>query len=412
MNQAFYILPLLVAPASADDLSSPAGAHPGLAAIDWLILFLYAAATIGLGWYYSRQQQDTREYFVGSGRMNPVLIGVSLFATLLSTISYLALPGEAAGRGPAYLTTLLAYPPVFLAVGFVLLPVYMKQRVTSAYELLEERLGLSVRLLGTFMFLLLRLVWMSLLIYLASKAMTIMLGVDDQWVPLIVLITGAVSIAYTTLGGLRAVVITDLMQTILLYGGALMVIGFVTVHFGGFSWFPTQWQEGWDTQPVISLDPSTRVTVIGSILTGLIWYIATSGGDQVSVQRFMATRDAKAARLALAVQLGVAALVAITLVLVGFALLRYFQSQPDLLPPGKTLREAADNLFPRFIAFHLPPGISGLVVAAMFAAAMSSIDSGVNSITAGIGASLSATVLHSILNPNAAKPQGKNDQYH
>ena len=388
MKQALLILPLFVAPASADDLSTPAGGHPGLMAIDWMILFLYAAATIGLGWYYSRRQQNTREYFVGSGRMNPVLIGVSLFATLLSTISYLALPGEAAGRGPAYLTILLAYPLIFLIVGFVMLPVYMKQRVSSAYELLEERLGLGARLLGTFMFLLLRLVWMSLLIYLASKAMTVMLGVDDKWVPLIVLITGAVSIAYTTLGGLRAVVITDLMQTILLYGGALMVIAFVTSHFGGFSWFPTQWQDGWDTQPIISLDPSTRVTVVGSILTGLIWYIATSGGDQVSVQRFMATRDAKAARLALAVQLGVAALVGVTLVLVGFALLRYFQSQPELLPRGKTLREAADDLFPRFIAFHLPPGISGLVVAAMFAAAMSSIDSGVNSITAVVSTDL------------------------
>lgn len=382
MKRALFILPLLVTPASADDLSVAANGHFGLTAIDWSILFLYAAATIGLGWYYSRRQQDTREYFVGSGRMNPVLIGVSLFATLLSTISYLSLPGEAAGKGPISLTALLAYPLVFLIVGFVMLPVYMKQRVTSAYELLEERLGLGARLLGTVMFLMLRLVWMSLLIYLASKAMTVMLGIGEQWVPLIVLITGAVSITYTTLGGLRAVVITDLMQTILLYGGALMIIGFVTVHFGGFSWFPTQWQDGWDTQPIISFDPSTRVTVIGSILTGLIWYIATSGGDQVSVQRFMATRDAKSARCALAVQLGVAIVVSTTLVLVGFALLRYFQSQPELLPEGKTLGEAADDLFPRFIAFHLPPGISGLVVSAMFAAAMSSIDSGVNSITA------------------------------
>ena len=86
----------------------------------------------------------------------------------------------------------------------------MKHRVTSAYELLEMRLGLSVRLLGACMFVLLRLVWMSLLVYLTAKGMTIMLGVDDAWIPAIVLVTGFVAVTYTSLGGLQAVVITDL----------------------------------------------------------------------------------------------------------------------------------------------------------------------------------------------------------
>ena len=353
--------------------------------IDWIIVFLYASSTIFLGWHFGRKQKNTTEYFVGSGRMNPWLIGVSLFATLLSSISYLAIPGEVLGKGPMYLTNYIAYPFVFMVLGFVILPVYMRQRVTSAYELLERKLGVSTRMLGVTMFLMLRLVWMSLLVYLTASAIAIMIGVEDKaWaVPVIVFVTGFFAITYTSLGGLRAVVVTDLMQTILLYGGAVLVIGTVTFKMGGFAWFPTEWQGHiWDDQPIFSFDPSTRITVVGSVLSVFLWTTCTSAGDQVSVQRFMATEDAVAARKAIGMQLVVAFIVGATLGLVGVSLLGYFQANPDELRNGMTLADNADKIFPQFIAFHLPPVITGLVVSGLFAAAMSSIDSGVNSITA------------------------------
>lgn len=354
----------------------------GLALIDWIIIVIYGCGTIGLGWFYSRKQQSSQEYFVGSGSMNPVLVGVSLFATLLSTISYLSMPGETLGKGPVNMMSMFALPVVFAIVGFFLLPVYMKQRVTSAYELLEEKLGLSVRLLGAGMFILLRLAWMSLLIFLTAKALTIMLGVGEDQIPWIALATGLVAVVYTSLGGLRAVIITDMMQTLLLYGGALLVLGMITYDLGSLAWFPTEWNPEWDTQPVFSTDLSTRVTVVGTLLNYVVWYVCTSGGDQTSVQRFMATRDASSARWALATQLTVSVIVALTLGCVGFALFGYFSAHPELLPSEIDLKSNADKVFPYFIAYRLPPGISGLVVAAMFAAAMSSIDSGVNSITA------------------------------
>jgi SSS family solute:Na+ symporter len=361
-------------------------AMQGLHWIDWGIIALYAASTICLGWYYSRRQKSTQEYFVGSGNMNPILIGISLFATLLSTISYLSMSGEALGKGPMYLTSIFAMPLIYVIVAYGLLPVYMRHRVTSAYELLEVKLGLSIRMLGAVMFVTLRLVWMSLLVFLTAKAMTIMLGIPEkdkaEWIPTIVLVTGFVAVVYTSLGGIRAVVITDLMQTILLFGGAVLVIVMVTVDFGGFSWFPTTWQENWDRQPFFPDSPKTRVTVIGTIFTVLTWSVCTAGGDQTAVQRFMATRDAKAARRAYATNMIVGLVVSLTLALVGFALLAYFQTHPNALPSGWNLKQNADDMFPRYIAYHLPIGISGLVVAALFAAAMSSIDSGVNSITA------------------------------
>lgn len=359
-----------------------------MATIDWIIVAIYAVSTIALGSYFGRRQESAKDYFIGSGAMNPILIGVSLFATLLSTITYLAVPGEISGKGPVYLTNYLAYPLVFLVVGFVILPVYMRQRVTSAYSLLENQLGVSIRLLGASMFLMLRLVWMALLVYLTAKAIAVMIGVDEAAIPLIVMVTGFFAIAYTSLGGLRAVVITDLMQTILLYGGALLVIGTVTWKMGGLGWVPTEWPSNWDEQPLFSFDPSTRVTVLGSLMSVFLWMIATMAGDQVSVQRFMATKNAQSARKALAMQLSVSCVVGATLGVVGLALLGYFQAFPELLPQAGGLAGQADALFPHFIAFELPPVIAGLVVAGLFAAAMSSIDSGVNSITAVVMAEI------------------------
>ena len=354
----------------------------GLVTIDWILIVVYCLSTIGLGWYMGRRQTTAREYFVGRGNMSPTLVGISLFATLLSTISYLASPGEIIGKGPVALTGILGLPIVYVIVGYLFIPAIMRRRVTSAYELLEERLGLRVRLLGATMFIVLRVIWMSLLVYLAAKAVTVMIGVDESWIPTIVILTGFVAVIYTSLGGLRAVVITDLVQAILLLGGALLVIVVVTVELGDFSWFPTSWQAHWDTQPLYSFDPTTRVTFVGTILSVCLWHLCTAAGDQTSIQRFMATGDVNAARRAYAIHLGYGTVVLLVLAAVGLSLMGYFQQNADQLPKGMELAREADQIFPHFIAFHLPAGVSGLVVAAMFAAAMSSIDSGVNSITA------------------------------
>ncbi len=354
----------------------------GLTAVDWAIIFLYALGTVALGYYYGRRQKTTREYFTGSGRMNPILIGFSMFATLLSTISYLAVPGEAISKGPGGLLNFLAYPFAFLIVAYAIIPVYMRSRVTSAYELLEERLGLAIRLLGAVLFLMVRLIWMSLLVFLSAKAMALMMGVDPSWIPMITLLTGLVAVLYTSLGGLRAVVITDTVQTLLMFGGACLAIGLVTWELGGLGWVPTGWQPHWDVQPLFSFDPGVRVSILGSIFYVFVLTVCVAGGDQTMVQRFMATRDARAARRAYLTHQIVNVVVIVSLWMVGFALLGFFREFPGKLPAGIELTGNGDDVFPYYIAYLLPPGISGLVVSAMFAAAMSSIDSGVNSITA------------------------------
>lgn len=354
----------------------------GLSWIDGTVVGMYICFVLGIGWYYGRQQKSTDEYFVGNRGMNSILVGISMYATLFSTISYLSTPGEYLGRGPVIFCGMFSIPIVYLLVGYWIIPVYMQHRTTSAYELLEAKLGRNVRLLAAALFVFIRLGWMSLLIFLPSKAIIAMIGLEQTWLPYVVLCTGGVAIVYASIGGLRAVVITDLFQFILLFGGAMLVIAMVTVDLGGFHWFPTTWQENWDTQPLFSMDPNVRITVFGTIFSGTLWWLCTAGGDQTAIQRFMSTGSAAAARRSFLVNSLSGAAVIVCLALVGFSLLGYYQAHPDFLPEGKTISEAADELFPLYLSNHLPAGIAGLVLAALFAAAMSSMDSGVNSITA------------------------------
>lgn len=351
--------------------------------IDWIIIIAYAVLVLGMGWYYGRQQTSTAQYYTGGGQMRSGLIGISLYVTLLSTITYLATPGEMIRHGPVQaMFGMIALPFSFLIVGYLLIPVIMKQRVTSAYELLEGRLGLSLRMLGAAMFISLRLVWMSVMLYITATALIVILGLDEEWLTVVAAICGLVAVVYTSVGGLRTVVFTDLAQSILLFLGALVTIGLVTYRMGGFGWWPTEWVQTWDTQPVYSFDPQVRVTLLGTVLGTLVWYVCTAGGDQTAIQRYMATRDARTARRSYLITTGTGIVVGLTLSFVGLALLGYLGANPELLPADMNLVEQGDQIFPYFIGNMLPVGLSGLVVAALFAAAMSSIDSGVNSISA------------------------------
>jgi len=153
----------------------------------------------------------------------------------------------------------------------------------------------------------------------------------------------------------------------------------ITRYFGVVSaWWPDGWYEHWP-EPVWGLDTSARISFGGMFISGFTWYVCTSGSDQMAIQRYLATRDAKAARTVLLVSLITDIVIASVLVLLGLALLAYFLNNPQLVPEGQSLFEDADKMFPRFVMTALPSGITGLVVAGLLAAAMSSLSSGVNS---------------------------------
>jgi solute:Na+ symporter, SSS family len=348
--------------------------------LDWIVLFGYAFVMIGIGWFYSRRVRNSEDYNLGGRTMNPALVGLSLFASLLSTISYLSYPGEMIKHGPMMAAQYLGYPIIFLVVGYILVPYIMRMKVTSAYEILEKRFGLSVRMLGSFYFLALRLMWMSVIIYATgSKILIPLMGWSEAATPLVCAVLGLITVIYTSMGGLRAVVMTDALQTGILFFGAVLTLVMITINLGGVSaWWPTEWSANWDPLKVW-YDSSARVTIFGALTAIMTWHICTQGSDQVAIQRYLSTRDVKAARRVILTSLTTGASTGIMLALLGMALFAWFNKNPWMLPDGQQVYTDSDVLFPRFIALGLPAGISGLVIAGLLAAAMSSLSSGVNS---------------------------------
>lgn len=351
-----------------------------ITALDWTVIVAYLFAMVAVGWYFSRQVITTDDYLLGGRRMKPWAVGLSLFATLLSTISYLSWPGEIIMHGPMFLCGLLSYPFIAWAVGWWLIPYFMKLNVTSAYEILEIRLGLSVRLLGSIFFLSLRLLWMAVIIYATiSKVLVPLIGLDPSATPWMCALLGAITVIYTSLGGFRAVVFTDVIQTGILFCGAILAMVVITFEMGGVtSWWPTEWAPNWQ-RPKLGYDPSVRVTLVGVFIATFTWFVCTSGSDQMAIQRYLATRDVRAARRMFNISLLTGGTVQCFLAVLGLALLAYFRDHRYMLIDGQRIASHADQLFPQFIVFGLPVGLSGLVVAGLLAAAMSSLSSGLNS---------------------------------
>jgi SSS family solute:Na+ symporter len=353
--------------------------------LDYAVIGLYAAAMLAVGAYYARRVKSADDYLLGGRSMPPLLIGLSLFATLTSTLTYLALPGEMVKNGPVVFSEFLSFPVAFAIVGFVIIPRIMRQRVTSGYELLETRLGLTGRLLGAVLFILLRVAWMASILYATSHAVLIpLLGLDPAWMPVVNVAMALITLVYTVEGGLRAVVVTDAIQAVLMILGAVVTIVLITAALGGIdAWWPTAWPVHWPPAKVWPAAGASR-TVVGAMLGMLVWVTCTAGSDQMAIQRYLATRDAAAARRSFAVQLLTTILSGTLLGLAGLAVLGYFQARPEELKAGWAVTTHADRLMPHFIVVGLPPGLTGLVIAAILAAAMSSLSSGLNSTSAVI----------------------------
>ena len=216
---------------------------PRLYPLDWIVIGAYGVGMLVIGALFARRTTSTDEYLTGGRNMRSSSIGLSLFATLMSTITYLAIPGEMINKGPFILWWMAALPIVYLLVGYGLIPLFMKLAVTSAYEILETRLGLSGRLTAAVIFLATRMLWMALIIYLtADKLIVKMLNWDDSMTPWVAAAIGVVTVIYTAMGGLRAVVLTDVIQSLILLGGALLTIIVISVNMGGVAaWWPTEW---------------------------------------------------------------------------------------------------------------------------------------------------------------------------
>ncbi len=362
---------------------------PLLTSLDWLVIALYAVVMLAVGWYYSRRMRDSEDYLLGGRNMKPWAVGMSMFASLFSTITYLFLPGEMVLKGPVFLASILAAPIIFVVVGWLFIPTFMRLKAASGYELLETRLGPSVRLLGVLFFLSLRILWMSVIVYATVRIVLLPLtGLNASYTPLVCTVLMIITIIYTSMGGLRAVVVTDALQTLILLAGAIAVLTLVTIAVGGVgAWWPHQWDPSWGDLHWV-YDNTGKRSVLGAFMGAMLWSICTFGSDQVAIQRYLATRNLTSARWMLGVSQILGVMIYLLLAGLGLALFSYFKSDPSRLPAGETLQSACDKLFPSYIVSGLPSGFSGLIIAGLLAAAMSSLSSGINSACAVISADL------------------------
>lgn len=373
----------------------------GLYPVDYVVIFVYMLGMLAVGWYISRRQETSEEFFVGGRKMPWFITGVSMIATLMSTLTYLGAPGEMIQHGVGQSLSFLALPFAFLVVGFLWVPFFMRLKLTSAYEYLERRFGTWARMLGISLYLWMRFLWMGAIIFTASRAVsqitqdsapqaiaTLTGGLVEftpqSWFYFVLLSTGIISTLYTMLGGIKAVIWTDVAQFVVLFTGAVatLIVIFVNTGTGPVTWFREVTSQAHDFPPIASWDLHTRVTVLWTFTAGFMWHVCTHASDQVCLQRYFTTKNAQAARRTAAVNYCLDVTMQLLLATVGAALLTYYLRHAADLPAGVAdPRDPtfSDKIFPRFIAYGLPAGLSGLVVAALFAVAQSSIDSGINS---------------------------------
>lgn len=357
----------------------------GITILDLIIIIVYVFGMLSIGWYYNRRNKTQEDYMLGGRKMNPIAVGVSLFATLLSTLSYLAYPGEMIKHGPGIFLSLLAFPIIYFVAGWFVIPRIRRLNATSVYEILEVKLGPKVRTLATIMFLLIRFFWMATIVYVTVDiALVSVIEIDESYIPWISFGMLAVTIIYTVLGGLRAVVMTDVVQICVFLGGAVLSVLVVVYQLGSFSaLIPDQWPDHW-TMPKIGFDPSERVTLGNAVLMSFLWYISTICSDQMAFQRYVSTKDLKSSRQSLKVSLISDMLSKCILAMVGLAMVAYFTHFPGMAKPDQSLTQQADELFPVFILRGLPMGVTGVLVAGLLAAAMSSLSSGLNAVSSVI----------------------------
>ena len=348
--------------------------------LDWLIVILFLAVMLGIGFVSSKRVKSEADFSLGGRSMGSFSVGISLFATLMSTLSYLSYPGEMIKFGPVFFFGFLAYPLAYFVVKRFLIPKFMDMNVTSAYEILEIKLGKGTRTLATVFFLVLRFLWMSTVVYATvSTALVPIFGIDPSYIPLISIILMVITVTYSSAGGLKAVVKTDVLQAAVMFLGVVLTMVFILYSIGGTEkLFDPQLRAHW--QPVRwGFDPVERMTVANIILMRFVWQVCTSGSDQMAIQRYLATKDVKSAAHSYKVSLISNACIETLLGAAGFLVMAYFLLNPQAMEPGTTITGDADTLFPRYILIGLPGGLTGLIAAALMAAAMSSLSSGLNS---------------------------------
>lgn len=355
---------------------------------NWVTLGAYLACMLGIGFYFSQKENSTEEYFLAGRRIPWWAAGLSIYGTQLSAITFMAIPVIVyATNWRLAVGSFMIFAIVPLVIKYYL-PFFRRLNITTAYQYLELRFDMKVRFLGSVTFILLQLARMGIVVYLPSIAISSVTGIDLFYC---IVIMGGFSTLYTVMGGIEAVIWTDVIQVIVLLGGALaaLVIAINGIEGGLGTVIQIGMEQGkfrlvdwpWDYTQL-----SIWVAVIGFFFLNLISYTS----DQVVIQRYLTVKNEKDAAKSLWTN-GLITLPGILLFFgLGTVLYVYYLTNPEKI--GAT---GSEELLPYYIVAELPVGVAGIVIAGIFAASMSSLDSSMNSI-----ATAYITDIHRFLKPS------------
>jgi SSS family solute:Na+ symporter len=358
--------------------------------LDIAALAAYLLLITGIGFYFSRKNTNTEEYFVGGRSFSGWVIGLSLVGTSISSITFLAYPGDAFKTSWIRFVPNLMLPIAILFAAYFFLPFFRRGKITSAYEYLEDRFGPSIRVYGAVAFIIAQIVRVSMILFLLSLVIQELTGLSATTC---ILIGGIVVAVYTIVGGIDAVIWTDVMQTIVLVlGGILCLWVIVDALPGGLGQIfevSEQFNKlsfsvlengnlnamGWE----IRFDEKT-ITMM--LFIGLIAWLTEYSSNQNTVQRYCASKSTSEARKAMFIAVLSSLPIWAFYMFLGTALFVFFHQFPATAPQEMLDgTRAAEQILPYFISNHLPAGVAGLVIASALAAAMSSLDSSINAIS-------------------------------
>jgi len=345
--------------------------------LNWTVLVVYLMAMLGMGIYFMQRENGAEDFFKGGGRIPWWAAGISIYATMLSAITYMAIPAKAYATDWTYYPMLWMIPVVGFPVIWYYLPYFRRSKAASAYAILEDRFNAATRLMASALFCIFMVARMALVMYLPSLALTAVTGID---IYLCIVLMGLVTIIYCTMGGVEAVIWGDVVQGCILVGGAIFAALYLWGNTeGGFS---GAWQLAVDNDKlrlfVWSMD-YRRVTFWVAILGGgiannLISYTS----DQTVIQRYMTTKDEKSAGRSILVNGFMSVFISVAFYFIGTGLYTFYKTHPQSLD---ITMQQGDAIFPFFMMSQMPAGIAGLLIAAIFAATMSTISSNINSVS-------------------------------
>lgn len=341
--------------------------------INYLVLLVYLVILVGIGFIFSKNQHSTDDFFKGGNRIPWWAAGLSIFGTQLSAITFMAIPAKTFATDWLYFFLMMT---IIMVAPFIIryfLPFYRRFNLTTAYEYLELRFNLPTRLVGSSMYIFLQLGRLGIVLLLPSLALSVVTGID---VYVCILTMGVLSILYTVLGGIEAVIWTDVVQVIVLLGGAVLslVLLFFNLDSNDISTYISEFQkmQVFDFELSFS-NPTLWVVLIGGFASNIVQY----GSDQTVIQRYLTTKDEKSAAKGIMTGAWLALPATLIFFSLGTLLFVHYKTSPELLNP---VLEKTDAIFPWYIVNSLPQGVSGLLIAAVFAASMSSLDSSMNSV--------------------------------